>query len=77
MNKYQELVGILQWIVELRRIDVLFGVTALSRFLASPQEGHLDQANRIFGYLKSKINGWLILNPTYVGINYDRFKQVK
>ena len=77
INKYQELVGILRWIVELGRIDVLFEVTALSRFLASPREGHMEQAYRIFGYLKSKINGWLVLDPTYVGINYDRFKQVE
>ena len=73
INKFQELVGILRWIVELGQVDVLFEVTALLRFLASPREGHLEQAYRIFGYLRAKINGRMIMDPTYVDIDYSRF----
>ena len=76
INKFQELLGILRWIVELGRVDVLFEVTALSRFMVNPREGHLDQAYRIFAYLKAKQKAWMIMDPTYVNINYKRFTQV-
>jgi hypothetical protein len=51
-NYYQGLIGILRWIVELGRIDIIVPVTMLSRYLVSPREGHLQQAFRIFAYLK-------------------------
>ena len=76
INKFQELIGLLKWIVELGRLDILFELTALSRFMVvSPREGHLDQAYRIFAYLKSKINGWLIMDPTYINIPSERFRK--
>ncbi len=37
---------------ELGRIDIIVPVTMLSRYLISPREGHLQQAYRIFAYLK-------------------------
>ena len=77
INKFQELLGMLQWIVELGRLDILFEVTALSRFMVNPREGHIDQAYRIMAYLKSKDNRWLIMDPTYVDINYKRFKEAE
>jgi len=51
-NYYQGLIGILRWIVELGRIDIIVPVTMLSCYLVSPREGHLQQAFRIFAYLK-------------------------
>ena len=76
INKFQELLGILRWIVELGRVDVLFELTALSRFMVNPREGHLDQAYRIFAYLKCRMNAWIVLDPTYINIEYTRFKEV-
>jgi hypothetical protein len=52
-NYFQGLIGILQWIVELGRVDIMVAVAMLSRFLASPREGHLEQAFHIFAYLKA------------------------
>ena len=37
---YQGLIGVLRWICELGRIDILVEVSMLSRFLACPREGH-------------------------------------
>ncbi len=51
-NYFQGLIGVLRWICELGRIDILVDVAMLSRFLASPRRGHLDQAYHIFAYLK-------------------------
>jgi hypothetical protein len=49
---YQGLIGVLWWFVELGRIDIAVPVTMLSRYLILPREGHLQQAYRIFAYLK-------------------------
>jgi hypothetical protein len=51
-NNYQGLIGILRWIVELGRIDIIVPVLLLSRYLVSPREGHLEQVYGIFAYLK-------------------------
>jgi hypothetical protein len=51
-NYFQGLIGILHWIVELGRIDIIVPVSMLSRYLVSPREGHLQQAYRIFAYLR-------------------------
>ena len=51
-NYYQNLVGVLRWSVELGRIDIHLAVSLLSQYLAQPREGHLEQAFRIFGWLK-------------------------
>ncbi len=37
---FQGLIGVLRWICELGRIDILVNVAMLSRFLASPRQGH-------------------------------------
>jgi hypothetical protein len=52
-NYFQGLIGILRWIVELGRVDIMVGVSMLSRYLAAPREGHLEQAFHIFAYLKT------------------------
>ena len=40
---YQSLIGILQWMVELGRVDITTEVSMLSSCLALPREGHLKQ----------------------------------
>jgi hypothetical protein len=40
-NYYQGLIGILRWIVELGRMDIIVPVSLLSRYLVSPRKGHL------------------------------------
>ena len=55
-KQYQMLIGILNWIVILGRLDVCYAVSSLSRFVACPLEGHLERALYIFGYLKKKQN---------------------
>ena len=40
-NYYQSQIGILRWMVELERVDIIREIYMLSSFLASPQEGHI------------------------------------
>ncbi len=41
---YQEIIGSLRWAVELGRVDILLEVSLISKHLALPREGHLEQA---------------------------------
>ena len=48
---YQNIIGVLRWIIELGRIDIAFEVSLLSRYLVQPRTGHLAQALHIIKYL--------------------------
>jgi hypothetical protein len=45
---FQGLIGILRWMCELGRVDILVPVALLSRFLTAPRSGHLNQCFHIF-----------------------------
>jgi hypothetical protein len=51
-NYYQGVIGVLRWICELGRLDILVSVSLLSRYLAQARQGHLQQVYHIFVYLK-------------------------
>ena len=61
-QRYQMLIGMLNWIVCIGRIDVAFSTSSLSRFTASPRKGHYDRAIRIFGYLKKYRNKRIVVD---------------
>jgi hypothetical protein len=50
-QKYQSLIGSLQWAVTLGRIDIATAVMSLSSYRAAPRQGHMERAQRIYGYL--------------------------
>jgi hypothetical protein len=70
---YQHLVGVLHWIVELGRVDIITEVSVLAGYLASPRDGHLDAALHVMSHLKAKHNARLILDPTYPEIDKSNF----
>jgi hypothetical protein len=74
-NYYQGLIGTLRWICELGRVDILVSVSMLSRFLANPREGHLEQAIRIFAYLKEHDRSRLVFSPENTDVRDDIFTQ--
>ena len=61
-QKYQMLIGILNWIVALGRLDIGFATSSLSRFVACPRQGHMDRALYVFGYLKKRPNRRYIID---------------
>jgi hypothetical protein len=63
-NYFQGVIGVLRWIVELGRVDILVAVAMLSRYLAMPRTGHLDEALHVFAYLKQYIRSTLVLDDT-------------
>ena len=68
---YQNVIGILRWICELGRIDILFETSILSQYLAQPRVGHLQQALNIFYYLKHNDRSWLVLDPTKLDVEWQ------
>jgi len=51
-NRFQQLIGILRWSIELGRIDILTEVSCLSQHLAEPRDVHLVAVYKIFKYLE-------------------------
>ena len=70
---YQHLIGVLHWIVELGRVDVITEVSMLASYLANPRDGHLDAALHLYSFLRNKHNARLVLDPTYPDIDEDNF----
>jgi len=62
-RRFQQLIGMAQWLITCGRMDIGFAVNSLSRFSASPREGHLEAATRIFAYLSSYPEKWVPLDP--------------
>ena len=54
LNYYQTRIGVLIWMVELGRIDIITEVSKLASQLELPREGHLEAVFHIFGYLKGQ-----------------------
>ena len=70
LTVYQNLIGILRWICELGRMDILHEVSIMSQYLAQPRIGHLQQTLNIFYYLKFHNRSYLTLDPTRFDIDW-------
>ena len=51
IQKYQSLIGAMQWAVSIGRIDITTAVMTLSGYRTAPRLGHLERAKRVYGYL--------------------------
>ena len=65
---YQQCIGILRWMIELGRIDISTEISLMSRYLAQPRLGHLQQVLHIFSFLQSNNCPELIYDPTKLNI---------
>ena len=69
INRYQHLIGMLRWSIELGRIDIQTEVSCLSQHLCAPREGHLNAVFKIFRYLQknmSKNPGRIAFDPLLI-----------
>ena len=57
IKKYQSLIGALQWVITLGRLDIATAVMTMSSFRFAPRQGHLDRLKRIYGYLSKMRHG--------------------
>jgi hypothetical protein len=51
-QQFQSLIGAMQWVVSIGRLDIATAVMSLSSFRAMPRRGHLERAKQIYGYLQ-------------------------
>ena len=65
---FQQMIGILRWMIEIGRIDISIEVSYLSRYLAQPRVGHMIQAMHIFSFLKTTQSMDLCYDPTKLNI---------
>ena len=59
IQKYQLLIGTIEWAVSLGRIDIATAVMTLSGFRAAPGQGHLERVKRVYGYLSRFLNAMI------------------
>lgn len=70
---FQEIIGILRWLIELGRVDILTEVAMLSSYQASPREGHLNDALHIVAFLKKRPKLTIYFNPELPKLDYNIF----
>jgi hypothetical protein len=71
---FQSIMGVMRWMCKIGCINIATEVLLLSLHLAYPQEGHLDAALHVMGYLRLKYNSQLIFDPTYPHIDDSAFQ---
>ena len=65
-QKCQMLIGMLNWIVCIGRMDVVFATASLLRFTDCPRKGRVDRVLRVFGYLKKYNNRRIVIDSKYL-----------
>ena len=70
---YQSLIGILRWIVELGRADIVMETSAMASMMAMPREGHLNVLFQMFGFLKLRHNAVMVFDPNEPDIDESQF----
>jgi hypothetical protein len=71
---YQSQIGVLLWIIELGRIDIVTEVSKLASCMILPREGHLEAVFHAYAYLKSKHNSRMAFDPCYPVIDLNKFR---
>jgi hypothetical protein len=72
-GRYQQLIGILRWAVELGRVDILLEVSLLLSYLCQPREGHLEAVYNIFAYLEKHVEAAMAFDDKPPMIIEDAF----
>ena len=75
-SRYQQLVGILRWAVELGRVDIYLEVSIMSQYLANPRVGHLEAIYHVFAFLKKHSELKIVFDPKRVHLDEQCFPQV-
>ena len=73
LNYYQGLIGVVRWICDVGRIDILMPASLMSPYLVSAREGHLEQVFHIFAYLKHHPRSTMVFDDTIPVFKGERF----
>ena len=72
-NYYQSQVGVLNWMLELGRVDIITETSKLASQMAAPREGHMDALMHLMGYLWNHHNSRHVFDPTYPDLDHGTF----
>ena len=62
ISKYRSLIGSANWVVTLGRFDISYALSTLSRYCMAPREGHVKAMHKLFGYLRGKPDGKILID---------------
>jgi hypothetical protein len=51
ISKYKSLIGSGNWLITLGRFDIQYAISTMSQYSMAPRRGHMDELQRVFGYL--------------------------
>ena len=74
---YQSLIGVLRWMVEIGRVDIITKVSMMASQITMPREGHLEAFLHFSEFLRQKFNSGMSFDPTYPVIDMNDFKEFK
>ena len=74
-SSFHSLLGVLQWIVELGKVDINVELSMMSSHLALPQVGHLIEIYHIFAYLKAHSNTEMVFDLMPVTSDMSLFER--
>jgi hypothetical protein len=80
IQKYQSLIGAMQWVISIGHFDIAVHVMMMSSFRASPCHGHLERVKCMVGYLsKFRFAELCILTdePDFSDIKVDKYNWSK
>ena len=72
---YLTIIGILRWMIELGRINIITAVSLLSSHVALSSEGHLEAAVHVMAQVGQRYNSRLVCDPSYWDIDHSIFKE--
>ena len=61
---YALLIGMLQWMIEINRVDIITKVSNMASQMAAPQEVHLDALLHMFGFMQINHNLRMAYDPS-------------
>ena len=70
---YQYLIGVLQWITEIGRVDITMETSAIASNMVMPREGHVEQLFHILAYLRIQQNISMVFDPKEPDIDDSQF----
>ena len=74
---YQSMIGMLSYMLELGRVDIITEVSMMASQITIPRDGHLELVLHVFVFLLQKYNSGITCDPTYPTINMSGFKKFK
>ena len=75
VSYYLMIIGILKWMIESGRINIITKVSLLSSHVALPREGHMETAVHIMAHVGQRHNSRLMYDPSYQEIDHSVFKK--